>query len=151
MPSYGNRTGCKQPVAPGVAPSGPFRQKVPDPFSCIVVEIGVLPSATVDFVRLLLEVDPDCSIQAHAGDGILRVRFARDPAEAAAVLGGRLRPAVAAAGGSMVVLSCPVAVSLSRNDVWGPDTNGAVVMQSIKSGFDPKGILNPDRFAYPNP
>jgi len=114
----------------------------------LVVEISVLPSATVDFIRLLLEADPSCSIQAHAGDGVIRARLSHDPQDVAAVLGGRLRPAVAEAGGAMVVLSSPDGASLSRPDVWGPGASGLAVMQSIKQAFDPKGILNPDRFVY---
>ena len=116
----------------------------------LTAEINVLPSATVDLIRLLVEVDPECLIQAHAGDGIIRAQFSREPRQMAAVLADRVRPAAAEAGGSMVVLSYPGSVQLSRSDVWGPATGGAAVMQSLKSGFDPKGILNPDRFAYPS-
>jgi len=114
----------------------------------LAAQISVLPSAVVNLIRLLVEVDPECSIQAHAGDGVIRAQFAREPRQVAAVLADRVRPAVAEAGGSMVVLSYPGSVELRRDDVWGPATGALCVMQSLKSGFDPKGILNPDRFAY---
>lgn len=116
----------------------------------LCAEINVLPSAVVDLVRLLLEVDQKCSIQAHAGDGVIRVQFSREPKQVVAELADRVRPAAAEAAGSTIVSSYPGSVELSRGDVWGPAASGAEVMQSLKSRFDPKGILNPDRFAYPS-
>jgi glycolate oxidase FAD binding subunit len=116
----------------------------------LVTEISVLPGATVDFIRLLGQVDPGCSIQAHAGDGVLRARFGGQPNEMAAVLNQRVRPAVSKAGGAMVVLANPHGADLSQTDVWGPPGHEAAVLQAIKSGFDPDGILNPDRFVYAN-
>lgn len=118
-----------------------------DSTAWLVVEIRVLPSAMFDFLGRLVQMDSGCSIQAHAGDGVIRARFSREPGEPAALVTDRLRPAVAEAGGTMVVLSYPGGVKLSRSDVWGPAGAGASVAQSIKHGFDPKGILNPDRFA----
>ncbi len=116
----------------------------------LVVRIGVLPSKTVAFIQRLWELDPTCSIQAHAGDGILRARFSREPREMAAALRDRLRPAVTNAGGWLVVLSYPGDLQLSRDDVWGPPTEAAKVTRRIKAGFDPKGILNPGRFVFGN-
>jgi glycolate oxidase FAD binding subunit len=115
-----------------------------------VIQLSVLPSATVGFVERLREVDPECSIQAHAGDGVIRARLSAAPDQVAGVLDGRLRQAVATAGGSMVVLSRLAETELSPNQIWGPSPDGLAVMQSIKSRFDPKGILNPGRFIYEN-
>ena len=117
----------------------------------VVVQISVLPSATVEIIRLLLRVAPGSSIQAHAGDGVLQARLEQEPKEIPALLAERLRPAAAKAGGSLVVSSCPDGLPLTRSDVWGPATGGAAVMQAIKLGLDPKGILNPDRFSYGSP
>ena len=114
----------------------------------LVVQISLLPSVTVDFVRRLLGIDAGCSVQAHAGDGVVRARLSCQADEIAAVLRERLRPAVAEAGGSMVILSSPGGVPLGPGDMWGPMPDGIAVMRSIKSQFDPKGILNPDRFVY---
>ncbi len=114
----------------------------------LVAQISVLPRATVDFVRRLVESDPGGSVQAHAGDGVVVARAGREPAEAAAGWSERLRPAVAEADGSMVVLSCPADLPLGRQEVWGPAPDGLGVMQSIKDRFDPHGILNPGRFIY---
>ncbi len=114
----------------------------------VVIQINVLPSATVEIIRLLLRLAPGCSIQAHAGDGVVKARLEQEPTELPALLSERLRPAAEKAGGSLVVWSCPDGVPLTQNDVWGPAADGAAVMQAIKLGFDPKGILNPDRFSY---
>lgn len=114
----------------------------------VLVEIRVMPGAVIDTIRLVLRLDPHCSIQSHAGDGILLVRFSLKPSEVAAMLNDQLRSAVAATGGSMVVLSYPEGSEFSRQTIWGPAAEGLSVMQAIKSQFDPKGILNPGRFIY---
>jgi len=114
----------------------------------LVVQVSLLPSVTVDFVRRLLEIDAGCSVQAHAGDGVLRARLSCGPDQVAAVLSERVRPAVAEAGGSMVILSWPGGAALRPGDVWGPMPDGIAAMRSIKGQFDPQGILNPDRFVY---
>lgn len=115
----------------------------------LVVEIRVLPSATVEQIGLLLGAVPDASIEAHAGDGVIRARLA-PPGDAAGLL-DRLREPVRAKGGSLVVLSHPPDVELGQRHVWGPPTATAGPMRAIKSRFDPKGILNPDRFIFASP
>lgn len=112
----------------------------------LVAEVRVLPGALVETVRSLLVADNACSIQAHAGDGILRVQFSLPAEKAAAVLSQQIRPVVAASGGSAVVWTCPGDLSLKPEAVWGPLGEAAEVMRAIKRQFDPKGILNPGRF-----
>ena len=114
----------------------------------LVVQISVFPSKTVDLVVQLRRADPTCSIQAHAASGVLRVRMAVTPGQTAAKLDRELRPMVRMAGGHLVVLRATDNAPLARADVWGPIGDGAAVMQAIKDRFDPKGILNPDRFVY---
>ena len=114
----------------------------------LVVQISVLPSATVATVQRLLEVAPGCSLQVHAGNGVIRGRFSREPNTVAAMLREELRPLVVAAGGTMAVLSYPRDVELNIETVWGPPGDGATVMRAIKDRFDPNHILNPGRFIY---
>ena len=53
-----------------------------------------------------MELDPQASVQAHAGSGIVIARFARFAAgDVSRLLIGRLQPAARAAGGNIVVLS----------------------------------------------
>jgi len=113
------------------------------------VQIRVRPSATTGVMDRLLESVPQCSILAHAGDGVLGVRFgAWEPAAFAALVSERLRPLVAEVEGHMVVLSYPKEAELSRQEIWGPPGSASAVMRAIKDRFDPEGILNPGRFVF---
>jgi glycolate oxidase FAD binding subunit len=119
--------------------------------------IHVLPSETVALVQELTRLAPGASIQAHAGSGVIRMYWSRLAPSASdgemftADLREKLRPAVVGAGGSLVVLDSPDGAELASADVWGLPTDGADVMQSLRSRFDPKGILNPGRFIFGNP
>jgi len=114
----------------------------------LVVQIHVLPGCVVDAVRSVLETDPGASVLAHAGGGVIQARLDLKPEAAPAVLKGRLRPALARSGGSLVVLRQPEGAGLSREAVWGPPRPTHPVMQAIKDQFDPKGILNRGRFVF---
>jgi len=116
---------------------------------CGEVQITVRPSTTVDMIERLLRLDPGSSIQAHAGNGVIRVRLSpRAPDDFVALLANRLRPEVVGVGGKAVVLCCPDGVELTGREVWGPPGDGATVMQAIKDRFDPDGLLNPGRFVF---
>lgn len=113
------------------------------------VQISVPPGATAETVGRLLDLDSSMAIQAHAGNGVIRVGFSPPTLDQfRELVNGRLRPAVTAARGKMAVLSCPDGAQLTSQDVWGPPGDGAAAMQAIKDRFDPKGLLNPGRFAY---
>jgi glycolate oxidase FAD binding subunit len=113
------------------------------------VQISVPPGATAEMIGQLLRLDAECAIQAHAGNGVIRVRFSPPMQDQFGdLLATRLRPTVTAVGGRLVVVSCPDGIRLTCRDVWGPPGDGAAAMQAIKDRFDPKGLLNPGRFAY---
>ncbi|HEX4146232.1 MAG TPA: FAD-binding oxidoreductase [Pirellulales bacterium] len=117
--------------------------------SPIVVKASLRPSAVVDFVRLVVEIDPAASVQAHAGTGVVVARFADFPAASISrVLIGRLQPAAVAAGGHLVVLSSSYATELTRQAVWGGATDADTWMRKVKAQFDPENLLNPGRFVY---
>jgi FAD/FMN-containing dehydrogenase len=110
----------------------------------------------VELVQEIAGLLPGASLQAHAGSGVIRVQWSRvvpggDGEMFLADLREKLRPAVAAAGGSLVVLASPGGADLSSADVWGLPANGTDIMYAIRSRFDPKGILNPGRFIFGNP
>jgi FAD/FMN-containing dehydrogenase len=130
-----------------------WRRLVEFPAACgltaSVVEINVLPGQTIEAIRQLLQTDPACSIQAHAGSGTVRAALCLGPDGLRPVITERLRPAVAAMGGSLVVRSCPPETALERETVWGPVRSGAALMQAIKDQFDPHDILNPGRSIFP--
>lgn len=112
-------------------------------------EINVLPGATADTIERMLLLDPDCSIQAHAGNGVIRARFSSPgPDRFGQFIDRCLRPEVTAAGGHVVVLSCADDTQLTGREIWGPPGDAAAVMQALKDRFDPDGLFNPGRFAY---
>jgi glycolate dehydrogenase FAD-binding subunit len=119
-----------------------------DSASAVVVQIRVLPGSLTDCVRLLLEIDPECSVQAHAGDGIVVARFSLPPEQLADPLAKQVRPYLVGAGGTMVVLSCPGQCGWDREMIWGPPSAAMKVMRAIRNQFDPKGILNRDRYVF---
>lgn len=142
----------------GVQASVPLRDREAAPLwdwlteSSAQVQISVRPGAMVQMIGRLLRVDPRAAIQAHAGNGVIRTGFSSPiPDRFGELLSSRLRPAVAAAEGKLVVLRCPEGAPLTCRDVWGPPGDGATVMQAIKDRFDPRGLLNPGRFAYADP
>jgi len=126
----------------------PFDAEGGNGASGLVAQIHVLPGSVVGVVRSLLEIDPAASILAHAGGGVIHARLHLNPEKTPAVIDGRLRPNLASAGGSMVVLRQPEGALLSRQTVWGPPRPSHAAMQAIKDQFDPKGILNRGRFVF---
>jgi len=117
----------------------------------LAVRIHVLPGSVVPLVRRLRQLDPQGSIQAHAGSGIVLARLSADGKGAAALVDQRLRPEVRSVGGSMIVLAQPEGAELSLQTLFGPVPEGWATMQSIQRQFDPKGILNRGRFLFAPP
>lgn len=119
------------------------------PGAPLVVKAAVRPGAVVEFVQLVLDIDPAASIQAHAGNGIVIARFARfDAADVSRQLIGRLQPAATAAGGHAVVLSSDASLGLTRQALWSGLGAAIEVMREVKNRFDPADILNRGRFVY---
>jgi glycolate oxidase FAD binding subunit len=113
------------------------------------VSATVLPSRVVDVMARLVQAVPGCSLQAHAGSGVIAARFdVSSPTEVKSLLSGQLRPAASAAGANLVVTSYPEGVGLNIADVWGPPGSAHAVMLSVKEQFDPHRVLNPGRFIF---
>ena len=118
--------------------------------SPLAIKATVLPSATTRFIQTALEVDPGCSIQAHAGNGIVLMKFSEfPPAGLSRALTGKLRPAATSAQGNLIVLSNPKQVEVTHQSVWGGISAPLSLMARVKKQFDPKNLLNRDRFIYP--
>jgi len=116
--------------------------------SPLALKIAVPPSAVVATIAELRAHDPSCTIQAHAANGIVVVRFAKfAAADVSTVLVGKLRPAAVQRGGSLVVLSSQLE-GLTPHIIWGGRTEATMLMERIKHEFDPHNILNPHRFVY---
>jgi glycolate oxidase FAD binding subunit len=116
--------------------------------SPLVIKASMVPSRAVQFAELVLSMDPQASIQIHAGNGIVLARFAKfDTGEVSRALIGKLQPLAQQSGGSCVVLSSSLS-GLTRQAVWGGTGAASAWMAEVKRQFDPKNILNPGRFVY---
>jgi glycolate dehydrogenase FAD-binding subunit len=116
----------------------------------LVLKASVLPSRCVSFIQLVRQIDPQASIQAHAGNGVVIARFSRfEAADVSRQLIGRLHPAARMAAGNAVVLSS-TAGGLTHPAVWGNVTGATAWMDKVKRQFDPKDLLNRGRFGYVN-
>jgi FAD/FMN-containing dehydrogenase len=114
----------------------------------MVAKFNVRPSSVTRLMKTVLGIDSKASLQAHAGNGIVVAAMAEfSPPDASRILIQRLQPAAVAAGGNVVVWSCPSG-DLTRQAIWGAGRGDADVMRAVKRQFDPKGLLNPDRFVY---
>jgi hypothetical protein len=73
----------------------------------LVMKASLKPARLLHSSRLWMELDPQASVQAHAGSGIVIARFCtiRGTATSSRLLIGRLQPAARASGGNIVVLS----------------------------------------------
>jgi len=111
------------------------------------VQAHVLGGAAVPLVERLLQGSLISSLQAHAGNGVIRCRLSPSETPLAQLLGDQLRPAVAEAGGTMIVLSHPDGQQLTAEDVWGPAGNAATLIGALRERFDPQALLNPGRLA----
>ena len=115
----------------------------------LVVKAAVPPSAVTRFVAAALAIDGRCSIQAHAGNGVLYIKFPEfSSADAAQVLVRGLQPAAARAGGYATVYTCPIGTELTHQAVWGPQPADTRLAGAVKSQLDPKGLFNPGLIAF---
>jgi glycolate oxidase FAD binding subunit len=112
------------------------------------VKICIPPSAVTRIISEVLQFDPNSAIQAHAANGIILARFSKfGHADLTAVLAGKLRPAAAGLGGSLIVVSTTLD-GITPHLIWGGRTDAGILLERVKQKFDPRSILNPGRFVY---
>jgi len=117
--------------------------------SPLALKANMTPSRGTEFVEVARQIDPQCSIQAHAGNGVVIVRFAEFPADGLSrTLVQQLEPIAVKGRGNVVVLSNPSGAEMTHQSVWGGIDAPFALMTDVKRQFDPKNILNPGRFVY---
>jgi glycolate oxidase FAD binding subunit len=117
--------------------------------SPLVLKASVKPSGTTSIVEAARKVDPNCSVQAHAGNGVAIIKFDTFPASGLSrALVGDLQPAAAKHLGNICVLSNPSASEMTHQSAWGGIDAPFGIMSEVKRRFDPKDLLNRGRFVY---
>jgi glycolate oxidase FAD binding subunit len=115
----------------------------------LTLKANVRPSSTIAMARRVMDDHPEVSIEAHAASGLVNMRWRDLPASGLIQsLVSTWQPAAIAMGGNLVMLRSPAGVELTRRAVWGTPSGPVDLMRRIKDAFDPRNILNPDRFVY---
>ena len=115
----------------------------------LVIQASMVASGISEFIAAAREIDSECSIQAHAGTGVVIVRFSEYPADGlGGALVGSLQPIAMAAHGNVTVLSNPGGSDMTTRSVWGSVHSPLPLLDRIKHAFDPANVLNPGRFIY---
>jgi glycolate oxidase FAD binding subunit len=115
----------------------------------LVLKICVPPSRVTAMIEIVLSADPQSSVQAHAGNGIVMARFAEfSSAVYSQVLIGGLQPAAQQVGGSVTVMRATNPSELTHQAAWGSLGDSGMLMEAVKRQFDPHDLLNPGRFVY---
>ena len=115
--------------------------------SPLVLKANVVPSGTTAMIDAARRLDPDCSIQAHAGNGIVLLKLSQFPSQGLSrALVGNLQPVAAAHHGQVAILSNPSGAEMTHQSVFGMTDSPLALMQQVKHRFDPKNILNRSRF-----
>jgi glycolate oxidase FAD binding subunit len=110
-------------------------------------QIAIRPSEVVEFIAAAREKFPEIDIRSHALSGVVFLA-----AEAGKTEDGefyrQLRSLADSFCGKTTLLRKPENLELSREEIWGPPSDGFAVMRALKERFDPQNILNPGRFIF---
>jgi glycolate oxidase FAD binding subunit len=117
--------------------------------SPLSLKATVVPGGVTSLIDAARRLDPQCSIQAHAGNGTVLLQLSAFPAQGLSrALVGQLQPVAAAHHGNLIVLSNPSGAEMTHQSVWGAIDVPLDLMSAVKRKFDPQDILNRGRFIY---
>jgi glycolate oxidase FAD binding subunit len=117
--------------------------------SPLVLKASVASSGTTALIAAARRLDPDCSLQAHAGSGVIILRMSKFPEQGLSrALVGNLQPAAAAHHGHVEILSNPSGAEMTHQCAFGATDVPLWLMTEVKRKFDPADILNRGRFVY---
>jgi len=112
-----------------------------------LLRASLLPAGVTRFIAEARNLDSRCSLQAHAGSGVVNVRLSEkvaDPVPSGVM--HRLRKAAARTGGSVTPLTAVLAKADSKTMSEVGHAATWDLVRRLKSEFDPKHLLNPGRF-----
>lgn len=128
--------------APSSGPSGAGDE--------VSLKIGAPPAELTGVLDSVLgacsRTDVTPLISSHAGIGVTYVSLSGGDDEACVRVVGELREIWTRRGGSVVVRSAPPSFK-ERVEVWGPLGSRLELTRRVKEKFDPRGVMNPGRFA----
>jgi glycolate oxidase FAD binding subunit len=115
---------------------------------------SLLPTKAIEFAGAAEQRDRVSGLRlaviVHPATGSVHMSWFDDedavPDEAAGDMLDRARHAAHDAGGRFVIERCPIEVK-ARFDVWDEIGESLATMRRMKEQFDPKGMLNPGRYA----
>ncbi|OIP75564.1 MAG: hypothetical protein AUK48_07340 [Oscillatoriales cyanobacterium CG2_30_44_21] len=124
----------------------------------LVCKIGILPSASVSFLKECEQIFAQQSfyLQIHIGSGlgILRVENSQN-LDAIALQIAKVRSIAQASAGFLSILEAPQALKFANGtlgkgssnleNIWGYRGNARDLMVKIQQQFDPRGLLSCDR------
>lgn len=120
---------------------------LPNATEGLALKLHFQPSRLLAGLRWLTSLQAGISWQAHAGTGIV---YALLPKQLTASLSGWLLQSahseVAKLGGRLQLWRVPETADLTTTALWGPGGDAAELNRSIRTQFDPQGILNAGRF-----
>lgn len=116
-----------------------------DEKSPLIIRAALTPSGVRPFMEAAIQIDTKAIILAHAGSGIVYVKFSEFPGGGLSKsLVGNLHGVAQRYHGNVVILSNPSGAEMTHQATYGGEANWNL-MRDVKRKFDPKNILNPGR------
>lgn len=125
-----------------------YHQSEDDSRQALSLRLSFLPADLPQVIALVSQELPAAELRAHAANGVLRLHLAAGTTGTSDELHGqirRLRAALRARGGQLVILRAPAATR-AELETWGEVGETVRLMLAIKDKYDPHGLLNPGRF-----
>lgn len=111
----------------------------------LVIRAALVPSGVIPFTEAVLKLDPEATVLAHAGSGIVYVALRETPAGGLSKsLVGNLHGVAQQQHGNVVILSNPSGAEMTHQAVFGGAANWGL-MRAVKQQLDPKNLLNPGK------
>lgn len=109
----------------------------------LTLKANVVPSGVPGFLESLHAIDPQASVCARAGNGIVFARMSLAAGEVVSAQAKSLLPAARKLSGNCVVYAAPTGTDLTSQASFGAPPEAHEVYRQVKQTFDPYGILSP--------